>query len=66
MDKTQTQTQTEEMKRRDIGALWTKQSIKGQYFSGDIDLDGKRTKIVIFANGFKNENPNNHQDKRNK
>lgn len=42
----------------DMGALWLKTSSKGmKFFSGTVTIDGKKTKIVVFKNGFKEENP---------
>jgi len=39
-----------------IGALWSKQSKGGaNYFSGSIEIEGKKTQIVVFKNQFKKE-----------
>jgi len=32
----------------EIGALWSKQGKKGAYFTGEVTIDGKTTKIVCF------------------
>lgn len=41
-------------KNENIGALWIKQSTKGEFFSGNIkDENDKEYKIVIFKNGYK-------------
>jgi hypothetical protein len=36
-----------------LGALWAKSGGKGDYFSGEIEIGGVKTKVVVFANGFK-------------
>lgn len=33
-----------------IGALWTKQGKSGPFYSGYVEIDGKRTEIVAFKN----------------
>jgi hypothetical protein len=38
-----------------IGALWVKNGPKGQYMTGDIEIDGKKTKLVCFLNQYKKE-----------
>lgn len=38
-----------------IGALWAKESERGAYFTGEIEIDGVKTKIVAFQNSFKTE-----------
>lgn len=40
---------------KSIGALWKKQSKKGDYFTGQIELDGKKVSIVAFTNDYKKE-----------
>ena len=41
----------ENKENRNIGALWIKESKKGKKFlSGVIELDGKKSNIVIFRN----------------
>jgi hypothetical protein len=42
-------------KQKSIGALWENQSSKGKYFTGQLEIDEKKIKIVVFANGFKKE-----------
>jgi len=43
-------------KQKSLGALWTKTSASGKvYYSGNLELDGKKMYIV----GFKNENKTN-------
>jgi len=32
----------------ELGALWSKQGKKGAYFTGEVTIDGKTTKIVCF------------------
>ena len=38
-----------------IGALWIKTSVKGDFFSGNIEVDGKKIAIVCFKNTLKKE-----------
>jgi hypothetical protein len=39
-----------------IGALWENTTGKGQkYLSGQIEIDGKKIRIVAFKNGYKKE-----------
>lgn len=41
------------MNNESIGALWVKQSPKGQYMTGTIELEGKKISIVCFLNDRK-------------
>jgi len=36
-----------------LGALWVKTSAKGEYFSGEIEINGEKHRIVAFPNGYK-------------
>lgn len=38
------------MALKNIGAAWNKSGAKGSYLSGVIELDGKKTSIMIFPN----------------
>ena len=38
-----------------LGALWQKESSRGDYFSGQIEIDGVKHQIVVFSNGYKND-----------
>ena len=38
-----------------IGALWIKTSTKGEFLSGNIEVDGKKIAIVCFRNTLKKE-----------
>ena len=38
-----------------IGALWIKASVKGDFLSGNIEVDGKKIAIVCFRNTLKKE-----------
>ena len=38
-----------------LGALWTKESSKGQFFSGHIEIKGEKINLVCFKNKFKAE-----------
>lgn len=43
-------------KKQSIGALWEKKTKNGDtLFSGSIEIDGKKTKIAVFKNGYKKE-----------
>ena len=45
-----------EKKNESIGALWSKTSKSGdQFFSGVLEIDGKKHEIVVFSNGYKKE-----------
>jgi len=43
--------------KREIGAFWTKDSSKGKYLSGSIEVDElgvkKKMRVVMFPNRFK-------------
>ena len=36
-----------------LGALWFKTSAKGDYFTGEIQINGVKERVVVFANRFK-------------
>jgi hypothetical protein len=38
------------MTERKIGALWAKKGAKGDYFSGELIINGKTVPIVVFKN----------------
>ena len=43
-------------RQKDIGALWLNKSKAGNdYLSGNIEIDGTKHKIVIFANSYKEQ-----------
>jgi len=45
-----------ENQEQSIGALWSKQSKNGaNYLSGSVEIDGKKTQIVVFKNKFKEQ-----------
>lgn len=37
----------------ELGCLWQKSSSKGDYFSGQLEIDGTKHEIVVFPNGYK-------------
>jgi len=43
--------------QREIGAFWTKESVKGKYLSGSIEVDElgvkKKMRVVMFPNKYK-------------
>jgi len=43
------------MEKEKLGALWVKSGPKGDFFTGDVEINGVRTKIVAFQNGFKQQ-----------
>ena len=38
-----------------IGALWFNEKGDKKYMSGVIEIDGKKTSIIVFKNDYKNE-----------
>ena len=42
-------------KENNIGALWLKESEKGKYMSGIIEIEGQKIPIVVFKNSYKKE-----------
>ena len=36
-----------------LGALWQKRKGEQDYFTGEVTINGVTTKLVVFANGFK-------------
>jgi|TARA_B100001094_G_C17930759_1_gene670620 hypothetical protein len=51
-------------KERECGSLWRNDDGNKQYYSGFIEVDGKRQRIVIFRNGFKTDNSSKEADLR--
>lgn len=45
----------EEKKNESIGALWINEGKSQKYLAGQVDLNGKLTKIVVFKNTFKKD-----------
>ena len=41
------------MSDKNIGALWLKEGAKGKYFSGNVEINGQKTNIVVFKNTLK-------------
>mgnify|MGYP003290381841 CR=1 FL=1 len=44
-----------EVKNESIGALWIAETKAGKFMSGEIELDGKKTRIIVFRNNYKTE-----------
>jgi len=42
-------------KKKEIGALWLRQGKNQQFLSGKLEFDGKKLEIVVFPNGFKDD-----------
>lgn len=39
-----------------IGALWIKEQRGGaEYFSGEIEIDGRKQRVVVFKNGYRTD-----------
>lgn len=38
-----------------IGALWLKEKDDKKFFSGEVEIDGKKHSIVVFRNTYKQE-----------
>lgn len=47
----------EQKNDRSIGALWAKSSKKGMYYSGTLEIDGRKIPIVCFQN-YRKSKPN--------
>lgn len=45
-----------------IGALWKKESQRGEFFSGNVEVNGEKIQIVVFPNTYKKAD--NHPDYR--
>lgn len=45
----------EEKKNTSIGALWINEGKNIKYLAGEIEVDGTKTKIVVFKNSYKTE-----------
>jgi hypothetical protein len=43
------------MAEQSIGALWENDGKNGTYFTGNIELDGVKKKIVVFKNSYKKD-----------
>lgn len=43
----------EQKREEELGALWRKQSERGEYFTGSVTLDGVKVDLVVFPNGYK-------------
>ena len=50
--------------QREMGAFWTRDSAKGKYLSGSIEVDElgvkKKLKVVMFPNRYKDNDKNVH------
>jgi uncharacterized protein (DUF736 family) len=49
---------TNDWKEREIGALWKKQSSNQKYLSGKMKVGGEEVSVVIFTNRYKEEGSN--------
>ena len=43
----------EQKREEELGALWRKQSERGEYFTGSVTVDGVKVDLVVFPNGYK-------------
>ena len=59
-------TKPNDWKKREVGALWRKESATQKYFSGHVKVDDygeeKLLKVVVFKNNYKEKD--NHPDFR--
>lgn len=39
----------------ELGALWTKVNTRGEFMTGEIEINGEKIKIVCFPNAKKND-----------
>ena len=46
------------MALKQIGALWEKKGRSGTFYSGNIEIDGQETNILVFKNKYKEEGDN--------
>lgn len=40
---------------KSIGGLWLKEKGDLKYYTGTLEIDGKKVKIIVFKNKFKNK-----------
>lgn len=45
-------------KDRECGSLWLNQGKTTDYYSGFVNINGKKQRIVIYRNNYKNEGTN--------
>jgi len=38
---------------KSIGALWIQTGEKGEYWKGNIEIDGKKQNVIVFKNNYK-------------
>ena len=50
---TSTESNNNEWKERDIGALWKREGKNQRYLSGKLTINGKVTNVVVFVNKYK-------------
>jgi uncharacterized protein (DUF736 family) len=57
LEDNQKSNKSNDWKEREIGAFWTRDSAKGKYLSGSIEVDElglkKKIKVVMFPNRYK-------------
>ena len=41
---------SDEQKDERLGALWSKRSAKGEYFTGNLEINGEKIGVVVFSN----------------
>lgn len=41
---------------KSIGALWIQTGEKGEYYTGNIEINGTKHSIIIFKNSYKKDN----------
>lgn len=41
---------------KSIGALWIQTSEKGEYWTGNIEINGTKQNVIVFKNTYKKDN----------
>ena len=41
---------SDEQKDQRLGALWSKTNAKGQFFTGNLEINGEKIGVVVFSN----------------
>ena len=44
-----------ENKNKDIGALWIQTGQYGEYWTGTIDMDGVKQRVIVYKNKYKSK-----------
>lgn len=41
---------------KSIGALWVQTGEKGEYWTGNIEINGTKQNVIVFKNNYKKDN----------